>query len=1039
MPEATTPAGDQRKIATVLFADLVGSTQLASDEDPERVRALLERFYEAMRAEIETAGGTVEKFAGDAVMAAFGAPAALEDHAERALHAALAMQRRLHELFGDGLGLRIGVNTGEVVVGRSREGSSFVSGDAVNVAARLEQAAGTGDVLVGERTAAAARGAFEFAEPTTIEAKGKAGGVPARRLVRALTLMRPRGVSGLKRAFVGREGELDLLLATYKRVVMEGRPHLVTVMGDAGVGKTRLVRELWERLGAESPEPLRRTGRCLPYGRGITYWALGEILKEHLGLLESDPPESAREKLGEHAILGLALGLDLGGDLHPLAARERLQDATVAFLEELAAERPLVILVEDLHWAEEPLLELLERVLRELRGPLLILATARLELLDRRPSWGGGRRNTTILGLEPLSTDDTSYLLDELLAADLPERVRDVVVSRAEGNPFFVEELVGSLIDAGVLQRENGSWQARELPAGYTVPDSVQAVVAARIDLLREVEKDGLQAAAVIGRVFWPGPVRDLLGGAEPDFEALEERDFIRRRVSTSLDGEREFAFKHALTREVAYSSLTKSRRAHLHAKFAGWLERVGEGRDEWAALLAHHYAEAVRPEDADLAWPDEASELERLRARAVWWLGRAAELAIRRYEIDDALEMLQRAVALGPDEATRADLWRTIGRSHALKFDGPPFWEAMEKAIELSGDNATTAELYAELAFETAGRSGMWRRLPDHDLVAGWIDRAIQLSAPGTPAQVKAMIARCYWDIEKSAELAREASALADRLGDADLRSYAFDARVVTAFGSEKFDEAMHWAQRRLDLAEEVHDPDHLADLYATGVPVCVLAGRLREARRLAALNEKIGANLTAHHQIHGIAVLLEIDELTGEWGRIRELTPGVETAVEANLDTPCIRNSRSLLVCALASAELGDHVTAERLEERAQEIGQHGYTDALVAPRLRLALQRGQMDIVRRLIDEAFPLRRQYWFFMAGVTAQLDALAELGERGRVEEEAVRYERAPFLAPFALRALGLVREDDDLIRQALERFKALKLDWHAEQTRALL
>jgi class 3 adenylate cyclase len=229
---AGTPASDERKIATILFADLVGSTQLASDEDPERVRVTLDRFYDAMGAEIEQSGGTVEKFAGDAVMAAFGAPSALEDHAERALHSALAMQRRVRELFGDGLQLRIGVNTGEVVVGRSREGSSFVSGDPVNVAARLEQAAGAGEILVGERTAAAVRGAFEFDEPALVEAKGKSGGVTARRLVRALSLMRPRGVGGLKRAFVGREGELELLQATYKRVVAEGRPHLVTVIGD---------------------------------------------------------------------------------------------------------------------------------------------------------------------------------------------------------------------------------------------------------------------------------------------------------------------------------------------------------------------------------------------------------------------------------------------------------------------------------------------------------------------------------------------------------------------------------------------------------------------------------------------------------------------------------------------------------------------------------------------------------------------------------------------------------------------------------------
>jgi len=257
------PAVDERKLATVLFADLVGSTALGSSQDPERTRATLDRFYDAMAAEVQGAGGTLEKFAGDAVMAAFGAPAAQEDHAERALHAALAMQRRLHTLFGGELALRIGVNTGDVVVGRPREGSSFVSGDAVNCAARLEQAAAPGEVLAGERTAAAARGAFEFGDSRKVEAKGKENGLVGIPVIRALSLMRPRGVGGLRRAFVGRDSELELLLATYARAAHQGDPHLVTIVADAGVGKTRLVRELWERLASESPEPLRRTVRCL--------------------------------------------------------------------------------------------------------------------------------------------------------------------------------------------------------------------------------------------------------------------------------------------------------------------------------------------------------------------------------------------------------------------------------------------------------------------------------------------------------------------------------------------------------------------------------------------------------------------------------------------------------------------------------------------------------------------------------------------------------------------------------------------------------
>ena len=258
--QATTAPAEERKLVTVLFADLVGSTELADAQDPERTRALLDRFYESMAAEIERVGGTVEKFVGDAVMAAFGAPAAQEDHAERALHAALAMQRRLGELFGDRLALRIGVNTGEVVVGRPREGSSFVTGDAVNVGARLEQAAAPGEILAGERTVLAARGAFEFGEPVTVEAKGKAGGLECRRLVRALSLMRPRGVGGLRRAFVGREAELAQLQEAYGAVAAGEGPQLVTILGDAGVGKTRLVRELWEWFAAQDSPPLRRTG-----------------------------------------------------------------------------------------------------------------------------------------------------------------------------------------------------------------------------------------------------------------------------------------------------------------------------------------------------------------------------------------------------------------------------------------------------------------------------------------------------------------------------------------------------------------------------------------------------------------------------------------------------------------------------------------------------------------------------------------------------------------------------------------------------------
>ncbi len=1030
---------EERKLATVLFADLVGSTALG-EQDPERTRAVLDRFYDAMADEIEGAGGTVEKFAGDAVMAVFGAPAAQEDHAERALHAALALQRRMRELFEGNLLLRVGVNTGEVVVGRPREGSSFVTGDAVNVAARLEQAAAPGDILVGERTVAAARGAFEFDEPKAIEAKGKAEPVPSRRVRRALTLMRPRGVRGAAAAFVGRERELELLRATYARVAEQGEPHLVTIVGDAGIGKSRLVRELWQWLGAQDPPPLQRTGRCLSYGGGITYWPLAEVLKEHLGLLDSDSPDVVRERLGDREILALALGLDVAGELHPLAARERLHDAWVDFLAELAAERPLVLLVEDLHWAEPELVELLERVLRDLRAPLLLVTTARPELLDSRPTWGAGRRNASLLWLEPLSESDTERLVSELLAAGLPPSLRRLVVERAEGNAFFVEELLGTLVDRGVLSRLDGGWSVGDVPENFEVPDSVHAVLAARIDLLPPLEKAALQAAAVVGRVFWEGPVRAMVDG-EPELALLEERDFVRRRPGSSVAGEREYAIKHALTREVAYAGLPKARRARLHAAFAEWLEQRMEAQDEAAPFLAHHYAEAVRPEDVDLAWAGEEERRTLLRSKALTWLRRAADLAVGRYELHDAIALLRRALALEPGAEDRAEIWREIGQAHALGYEGQPFWEAMQSSLAVSTDRAVRADTYSVLALHTTVRSGMWKRRPDQQLVAGWIREALELAEPGSAAHGRALVARANWaegELAEADRAAQEASLVAERLGDVTLRSWALEARAAVAASAGRYDEAWSWAQRRFELVPLIDDPDHVMEIHESFVPSCAGVGRLKEARRLAEAADAHALRLSAHHRVHGIALRLEAAELSGDWEEASSLVTRVERAVKDNLETPCARNARTLLVCAAAAAALGDLEEAARLERAADELGMEGYEFALAGPRLRLALIRGRLERLGDLGPAS--AGHGITFGLAVNSARLDALAALGERERVEEDAPPLLRqGTYLVPFALRALGAVRRDGDLIEQALDRFQAMGLEWHARQTQALV
>jgi len=1034
-PVEAHPDQGERKLATVIFADLVGSTERAGSQDPERTRAVLDRFYEAMAGEIDTAGGTVEKFAGDAVMAAFGAPTSLEDHAERALHAALAMQRRLRSLFGETLELRIGVNTGEVMAGKAREGSSFVTGDAVNVAARLEQAAGPGEILVGERSVATVRGAFEFAEPQTIQAKGKPEGIDCRRLVRALSLMRPRGVGGLRRAFVGRDDEMTLVERAYEEVEDQREPRLVTILGDAGVGKSRLVRELWERLGGRSPEPLRRTGRCLSYGQGITYWPLAEVLKEHLGILESDPPAVVLDRLGSREILGLTLGLDVAGGLHPLAARDRFQDAWVEFLDEIVAERPTVILIEDVHWGEEQLLDLLERLVHDTRGPLLLVATGRPELLEQRPGWGARVRGTTV-ELEALSSEEAVRMLDELLGGTLPAGLREVVVQRAEGNPFFVEELLGTLIDSQLLERQNGSWRLADLPSDFAVPDTVQAVVAARMDLLEPDEKEALQAASVIGRIFWAGPVYELVRGAEPDLRILEERDFIRRRPGSSMAGDREYAIKHALTREVAYASLPKARRAQLHAAFARWLERTGDGRDELAPLVAHHYAEAVRSDDVDLAWAGAASELEELRARAVTWLRRASGLAIGRFEIDDGLALLHRALDIEPDQAARAALWREVGRANVFKFDGEAFWIAMQNSLEGS-DQATTADTYSQLAFHTATRSAMWKRRPDRKLLEGWIEQALELSGPDSPARARALIAQTFFDPEAFAEAAQEASQLADRLDDIELGAWAWSALATAARARGDYHQAFAWAQRRFAIVPELTDPDHIALIYLRFSDECLYIGRFEEARRVAEAQDEVTSSLTPHHRLHAVAALIAVEYAAGRWEAVRDLTSRAEAAVAANIATPCVLNVWSLLASALANVQLESDKEARRLERSAADLGMEGYGLFLDPINVEIAIARGEMAEVERVLSEWSP---GGFGDVDGLIARLNALVALGRSPEIENEApALLKPRTYLEPFVLRALGFGRKDDGLIGQAIQRFEAMGLDWHAAQTRKLL
>ena len=1028
--------GEERKLVTVLFADLVGSTAFAGDRDPERVRVQLERFYDAMRAEIELTGGTVEKFAGDAVMAVFGAPAALEDHAERALHTALAMQERMRELFSGALELRVGVNTGEVVVGAAREGGSFVTGDAVNVADRLEKAAEPGEVLAGERTAAAAAGAFAFSALRTVEAKGKSGGVVAYGVERALRTMRPRGVSGLRRVFVGRDNELEILRATYRRAAGQSDPHLVTIVGEPGVGKSRLVSELLDALAMEVPAPASRTGRCLAYGAGITYWPLGEMVREHFGLREGAPAEEVSARLEGREILGLALGLDVAPDLHPLDARERLHAAAVGFVEELAAGSPIVLVVEDIHWAEPDLLDLLERLVTDVRAPVMLVATARPEILDVRPTWGTGQRNTTVLWLDPLSVDAVAQLLEEKLP-EMPEELRNLLVQRADGNPFFLEELVGELVDSGVLVQSEDGWVVGRHDPDFAMPDTVHAVLAARIDRLPASEKAALQAGAVMGKVFSTAAVVHLLGDDEPDFGVLEERDLVIAVRSAVPSEDRELSIKHALTREVAYGSIPKARRGRLHASLADWLARSGS--DERAPVLAYHYAEAAKEEDVDLVWADAPDELDRIRACAALWLSRAGRLARGRHELDEAVELYERAIALSTDAHERALLWRAVGEAHALRYDGEGMRKGLLSALAGPLDDEERADTYAFLAFQSSIRSAMWSIRLNMELIEEWASKALELAADGSEARARALLARANVELLGAPEdVLEEAATLAESLDNLELRSFVLGARTQSAFDQRRFQEAAAWSDQRLALLPGIDDPDHLCEAYESGSPAASAVCRFDEARRLAELHGSLSQRLSPHHRVHSVSLELELADALGDWQALASQTDRAWAAIAANLATPCVRNPRDLLLLGLAHLCLGDESRATELELDGLRIAGEGYETYLSGARLRIALERGDRLAAESLIE--LPVERALVWGPGIFAARLDGFIALGRHDLIEREAPELvQPGTTVEPFALRALGVARGDDELLARADERFAALGLVWHRAQTERLL
>jgi class 3 adenylate cyclase/tetratricopeptide (TPR) repeat protein len=730
---ASENATEVRKTVTVVFCDVTGSTSLGEQLDPESLRRVMSRYFEEMKTVLERHGGSVEKFIGDAVMAVFGIPSVHEDDALRAVRAAAEMRDALETLNkelererGVTITSRIGVNTGEVVAGDPTGGQALVTGDAVNVAARLEQAAGPGEILIGEATLRFVADAVvaEAVEPLTV--KGKAAPVAAHRLEHVAP-----GVAGVSRRLdapmVGRDEELRQLRDVFEETVRERACRLATVLGAAGVGKSRLTEEF---VAEQEGRALVVRGQCLSYGDGITYWPVVEILTSVAGIVDDDDPHRVRAKLAalfgpspeaSIAVERLAQFLGVAG---AEAAPEETHWAVRKLFEVLASSRPLVGVFEDIHWAEPAFLDLIEHVTERSSGaPILLVCTARPELLDDRAAWGGGKPDATPILLEPLSGVECEEIIANLLGgSEGPEAAAQRIVATAEGNPLFVEQMVAMLIDDGLLRREDDRWQIAGDLATVPLPPTITGLLEARLDRLSPDERVVIERASVEGRVFHWGSVTALSTDLAPDdvsrhLRALVHRDLIGPDEAV-FGGSEAFRFRHALIRDAAYERMPKETRADLHERHAAWLEGVAEDHVlEFEEVLAYHLEQAYRLR-TELGPVDQRGR--RLAAEAARRLASSGNRAMDRGDVTAASNLLARAVALlEADDPERPQLLVRLGVAYTLSGDHERASAALDEALDASaraGDEqmeirARLAQLSLFMAYEPEGVTERMRR----------------------------------------------------------------------------------------------------------------------------------------------------------------------------------------------------------------------------------------------------------------------------------------------------------------------------------------
>jgi class 3 adenylate cyclase len=920
---------EERKLVTILFADVTESTALGESVDPEDLRALMGRYYEHARRVVGDYGGTLEKFIGDAVMAVFGMPLAHGNDAERTLAAALALREAVaaDRVLGGRLLLRVGVNTGDVVATtEATRGDFLITGDAVNVAARLQQTAAPSEILASERTAAAAQASFLFGETRAVQVKGKS------RPLRVFPLMAQRPTRQIGRPpLVGRKPDLAQLALLGHRTLEERRPQLVSIVAPAGTGKTRLLEEFLARL--DPTDGFRvATARCLPYGQTLTFWPLRSLLEELLGGAFTPEHVAANFAAAGHTqddadrLAGLvlaALGIEPTGE----AERESIFSAWRLLVEALAAQAPRIVVFEDLHWASDSLLDLVEHVMQpRTQAALLVVATSRPELLDHRPAWGGGRRSFTALALEPLSEAQTRTLVSKL-AKKLPEATREQIVERSGGNPFFVIELTRALAERTL---------ARQTATPEALPDTVHEAVQERLDLLSARERAVLHVAAVAGRAFRPATLQAVLdapaaGEIDAALDGLLERDLIAPAEGGS------YTFRHILIRDVAYGMLSRAERIRMHAAVAGWLEQFAAGRtDEFVELIAYHYREVVllaRQSAVPLDLPVDV-------ARAVHFLERAGELASRAGAFAEAHSHLQSAIEIAP-EAEHPRLYEKLGDCLTV---GDACLAAYRKALEYWRSDATSGPLAgARLLRKLLGILLRWQgsiseRPSTAEMVALRTEARRLAEAAGDEYELWRLrtveLFWPFWSDEVGPEETRTQMAVGlkaaeyfEARGDWAAFSEALDGYITLAREIGRGDEAQAASRRRLNAPGL--SATERGDALAMIVWMLTESGDYTEAiesARVAIGRRKTGEPATTFGHPAAWAALAAC--FAGRWAEIAEFAAVVDEAWE---QWQCDPGYRFLRRCWMAEL----HVAAAR-EDRAEIDRAGAAAEQLVSPNL-------------------------------------------------------------------------------------------------------